>query len=297
MVASPGSSRVDWLVAAHPGLAAAVASDRANVEAALGAALDRGRAAWPQLAVDDEAFTRAVAGGVRETDAVAAAIEALHAEDLYLAQACASNAPAALAAFATLCDPALTTSLRQMGLADDAVDELLQEVRTKLFVGVNGPAKISTYSGRAALRSWTRTIATRAAVDRIRARAPASEDDDVLQFVPDSADDPELAHFRQTYHAEFKSAFEEALATLEVRERNLLRHYFVDQLTVEEIGALYSVHKATASRWIDAAREALSKRTRAGFQQRLKALPADIDSILRLLQSHIDLSLSRVLAS
>ncbi|MGE0867247.1 MAG: sigma-70 family RNA polymerase sigma factor [Kofleriaceae bacterium] len=262
---------------------------------ALAAAIERGRAAWPQLAVDDETYTRAVAAAIRDTDAVAAAIDTLHAEDLYLAQACTSGAPAALAAFGSLCDNALKTSLRQMGLADDAVDELVQEVRSKLFVGVNGPAKIVTYSGRAALRSWTRTIATRAAVDRIRTRAPASEDDEVLQFVPDTADDPELAHFRQTYHAEFKAAFEEALATLDVRERNLLRHYFVDQLTVEEIGALYSVHKATASRWIDAAREALSKRTRSGFQQRLKAMPADIDSILRLLQSQIDLSLSRVL--
>jgi RNA polymerase sigma-70 factor (ECF subfamily) len=70
----------------------------------------------------------------------------------------------------------------------------------------------------------------------------------------------------------------------------------VDGLTVEEIGALYGVHKTTAFRWVEAARTSLSRRTRSAFQQRVKVRPADLESILQLLQSQIDLSLSRVLA-
>jgi RNA polymerase sigma-70 factor (ECF subfamily) len=266
-----------------------------RLEAAIGEALARGRAAWPALAVDDARFAAVVAHAVEGTPEPAAAVAELAAEDIYLAQACVGGSPAALDAFAATCDAALHGSLRAMGLAADLIEEVVQEVRAKLFVAADGPPRIATYSGRAALRSWVRTIATRAAVDRLRKKEDTTSDDAVLEALPDSGADPELAHFRRTYQAEFKQAFEEALATLDVRERNVLRHHFVDALTVEEIGAIYGVHKSTAFRWLEAARTALSKRTRAGFQQRIRALPGELDSILRLLQSQIDLSLSRVL--
>ena len=247
-------------------------------------ALARGRAAWPTLVVDEETFFAALARS---------SIEAIAIEDLYLAQACVTGQRAAIEAFAQLCDPALAAALRQMGLSADSIDEISQDVRTKLLVGPT--PRIATYSGRASLKSWTRTVATRAAVDRMRKHVPTSNDDELLDRVADPARTPELDHFHATYRGEFKNAFEEALATLDVRERNLLRHHFVDGLTTEEIGALYSVHKTTAFRWLEAARIALSKRVRAGFQQRLKVLPGELDSILTLLQSQIDLSLSRVL--
>ena len=286
------------LASVAPQLAAVVAERGAEVQAALDAAIVRGKAAWPALVVVDEDFVVAIARGVRDSDDVPSAISELAIADLYLAQACTSGAPAALAAFGATCDAVLTGSLRQMGLAPDVVEELVQEVRTKLFVALDGRPKIATYSGRATLPSWVRTVATRAAVDRLRKKDISSDqEDEVLEALPDAAPSPELAHFRETYRVELKAAFEEALATLDVRERNLLRHHFVDALTVEAIGTLYGVHKTTAFRWLEAARVALSKRTRSGFQQRVKAMPIELDSILTMLQSHIDLSLSRVLAS
>jgi RNA polymerase sigma-70 factor (ECF subfamily) len=261
---------------------------------ALRSVMARGRAGWPALIVDEDRLAMAIVTAVRGAADVAAALDALAADDLYLAQACALGAPAALAAFATLCDAPVMASLAQMGLARDVVDEVMQQVRTKLFAP---PPRIATYSGRASLRSWVRTVATRTAVDRARRQTPAAAEPEVLERVPALQADPELAHFRAKYHGELKVAFEAALATLDVRQRNLLRHHFVDGLTVEAIGALYGVHKTTAFRWIEAARTALTKRTRTGFQHRVKALPSELESILRVLQSHIDLSLSRVLAA
>jgi RNA polymerase sigma-70 factor (ECF subfamily) len=257
--------------------------------------MSRGRAAWPQLTVDERGLVGAIARALRDAGDASAAIDELFVEDLYLARACVSQQPAAIAAFGEMCDGVLRGSLRAMHLSDDLIEELTQDVRAKLLVGES--PRIATYSGRAPLKAWLRTVVTRAAVDRIRAHDEPTAGEDELIEVPAVADGPELEHFRRTYHVEFKTAFEEALATLEVRERNVLRHHFVDGLTTEEIGALYGVHKTTAFRWLEAARTALSKRTRAGFQARLHALPAELDSILRLLQSHLDLSLSRVLAS
>jgi RNA polymerase sigma-70 factor (ECF subfamily) len=273
----------------------AAAAARDEVEGVLRAAIDRARTAWPKLAVADDVVVTAIGASVRDADDVIAAIGELVIDDLYLALACAAAVPAALSAFATTCDPALAGSLRQMGLAADVVDEVIHELHTKLFVGAS--PKIASYSGRAPLRSWARTVATRLAIDRMRARDTAiSDDDEVLDRLPATDDSPELAHLRATYAAELKQAFEEALATLEVRERNVLRHHFVDRLSIDQIGALYGVHKTTAFRWLEAARTALAKRTRASFGRRVPVLPAELDSIVRLVQSHVDFSLSRVLA-
>ena len=183
-----------------------------------------------------------------------------------------------------------------MGLAARRRRRAEQEVRTKLFVATRRP-RIATYSGRAALAQLG---PHRRDPDRGRSRAQPDAGDVGARGRSSGARlqaDPELAHFRAKYHEELKVAFEAALATLDVRQRNLLRHHFVDGLTVEAIGALYGVHKTTAFRWVEAARTALSKRTRAGFQQRVKALPSELESIVRVCRATIDLSLSRVLAA
>jgi RNA polymerase sigma-70 factor (ECF subfamily) len=291
MGAQPGNEVAGWLVEASP----AIATHLDPLVPAVATAIGRARAAWPALVVDDRDLVHAIARGLADAGDPVGALAQLAVQDLYLAVACAASAPGALAAFAIACDPAIKGSLRAMGLAPDVVDELAHEVNTKLFVSSDGPPRIATYSGRARLASWVRTVATRTAVDRLRKRTDSSDDDDALDAIPDATDGPELQQFRRTYHAEFKAAFEAALASLEVRERNLLRHYFVDNLTLDEIGALYKVHKTTVFRWLEAARTALAKRARAGFQQRVELKSTELESVLRLVQSQIDLSLSRVL--
>ena len=290
----PEKRMVGWLVRAAPELAPA-AGRHEGLESILVDAVARGRAAWPSLAVAPETFVTTLAIAVRGNDDLPDAIAELAVEDLWLAQACATGEPAALDAFEAACTPTLSGALRKMGLAPDVIEEVLQQVRAKLFVAADGQPKIATYSGRAPLTSWVRTIATRVALDRLRRDDSAFSDDDALASMPDASDTPELAHFREQYRAEFKLAFEAALATLDVRERNVLRHHFVDGLTTEEIGTLYGVHKTTAFRWLESARVVLSKRTRANFCQRVKVVPSELESILRLVQSQIDLSLSRVL--
>jgi RNA polymerase sigma-70 factor len=262
-----------------------------EIEAAVQAALARGRVAWPELVVDEDRFVSILVEAARN-----AGIGELAIEDLYLAQACATGSAEALQAFELTCGTGWIASLRQMNLAPDVIDEVVQHVRTKLFVADDGPPKIATYSGRASLRSWVRTVATRAALDRMRTERSAG-DDQTFERIADVQVDPVLELLRTKYECELKAAFEAALATLDVRERNLLRHYFIDDLTHEQVGALYSVNKTTAYRWLEAARTKLSKRTRAEFQQRVTILPTEVDSMLRALQSHVDLSLRRVLAA
>ncbi len=61
------------------------------------------------------------------------------------------------------------------------------------------------------------------------------------------------------------------------------------------MGKLHQVHRATAARWLQSIRDALLERTRVELQARLGAGAADVDSVIRLVASRLDVSLERVL--
>lgn len=281
------------LAAAAPGIAGRITGHEAEVEAAVRSRWDEARAVWPTLVVGLDAWLAAVGAGLVDATEPIDRIGELHASDLYLAQACAVGDAKAIAAFDDSCRDVVMGSLRTMGLADDVIADVAQDVRAKLFAGSN--PRIATYTGRASLRTWTRTVATRAAVSRLRKKPQAHVDDEVLAALPSPDDGPEEQHFRAKYRVELKAAFEEAMASLTAQQRNVLRHHYVDTLSIDEIGALYGVHRTTAFRWLETARATLAKRTQSGFQARIKATPSELRSIVRLLQSNIELSLQRVL--
>ena len=98
---------------------------------------------------------------------------------------------------------------------------------------------------------------------------------------------------KRTYANEFKQAFASALAQLGPREQTLLRYHHVDGLNIDEIGAIYRVHRVTAFRWIEKAKEQLVKSTLEHLRTRLKLPSAELESVLRMIRSQIHLSLVR----
>jgi RNA polymerase sigma-70 factor (ECF subfamily) len=110
-----------------------------------------------------------------------------------------------------------------------------------------------------------------------------------------AAIDPLLASLKQRYRDEFRGAFTDAAAQLTDRERTLLRYRFLDDLSIDEIGVLYRVHRTTVARWIAAIRESLFEATRAKLMQQLQITDSDVDSVLRLIDSQLDISISAVM--
>jgi RNA polymerase sigma-70 factor (ECF subfamily) len=90
------------------------------------------------------------------------------------------------------------------------------------------------------------------------------------------------------------SAFEVAVNGLASRERNLIRYQLVDGLNVDQIGALYGTHRATAARWVAAARDELATRTRDELRRRLSLSHQEVDGLIRWVQSQLELSLQRL---
>jgi RNA polymerase sigma-70 factor (ECF subfamily) len=137
----------------------------------------------------------------------------------------------------------------------------------------------------------------RAALKLLRKENREAPTDDALLEVRAHEDDPELAYMKAAYRASFKTAFQEALESLLPRERTLLKQQIVDGLGIDELGALYQVHRATAARWVQSAREKLLTRTRRTFMLNARISSDECESIMRLVRSQLDMSLHRRLGS
>jgi RNA polymerase sigma-70 factor (ECF subfamily) len=251
-------------------------------------ALACGQKAYPAVAVSARAFSAFVAD---------LPLAGRHLADLYLACGLAAADPAALAAFEAETLPAVERGLSRMSLSTDARGELLQRLREQMLVGKAGRPGIAGYDGRAPLAIWLRVCAARLGQrDLVRERRAAPTDDHKLEQLAPGVPDPELAYLRRHYGDRFQTAFGEAVAALAPRERNLLRHAVLDRLGIDQIAAIYHVHRATAARQLRAAREALIAGTRERMRLALGASASELESIMRLLVSVADVTLRHVLA-
>ena len=267
--------------------------------AALAEAVDRlvaiGRAAHPEVAPSArvcELLAERVSGGAGET------VPEERAADLYLAAAAAAGDPGAVARLDATLPAAVRPALARLGLPPSDDDEILQRVRVALFAPEGGGTPgIAGYSGRGELRAYVRAVAVRLALKRIeREAAPSPGDDgDVLVLLPDPDDTPELRVLKERCRGELRAAFDSALAGLEPRQRTLLRQHYIDGLTIDALGRLHGVHRATCARWIDAVRADLLR----AIRRHLRASPGlgdtDLDSAIDLVRSQLDLSLARQL--
>ncbi len=257
--------------------------------------LQAGREAWPEITVEPGRFAEEIAR--RHALAQGAEVAALKGADLYIAiAACDGNERAIGAIRTTLASEVKFASAKTTASADQLAEVTAMLARTLFVDEPDRPAALRNYSGRGDLKSYLRVIATRELVRVVnRGRREVGIDDETLidRLVP--ASDPELSILRAKYREVVDDAMRAALKTLEERERALLCYAFIEGMTVEEVGRIYNVHKATAARWIAAAREQLGVKIRDALAERLKISVDEVDSIVRLVQSRIDVSLDRVL--
>ena len=286
--------------AAPPPLAEAAPGQRApdDLERRLDEFVRTSRAAWPTLTLDEAPFRQAVLAHLDAAPArTAEAIAALHGPDLYLATACARGDSAAIAAFERHLAPVIGAVVARFARSAEQRDELRQLLREHLFVGRARPARIADYAGRGFLENWLRVTAVRAFLNARRgdAAVPTAVDADTLAALPDRTADLELGFLKAHYRAAFRSAFAAAVASLGAGERLVLRLAMVRAMSVDQVGAVLGVHRATAARRIGRARDALLRRTRDVLAAALAIDDEELTSIIRLVDSQLDASIARLL--
>ncbi|MEM6991947.1 MAG: sigma-70 family RNA polymerase sigma factor [Myxococcota bacterium] len=274
--------------------------DASELEDTLSRLVATGRDAWPELQVDPRAWVAYLADRLPANKSLQEGLAAMHGAELYLAYACHTGDPRAIAALERAYASHLDAVIRGLSGQGLSSDDFRQIVRRKLFVAAaDAPAKITSYAGTGSLAAWLRVTARRAGLNAVRGKELAVQstpDDDLFEF-PQTIGDPELDYLKETYREEFREAFLEAAANLPSRERTLLRQTIGRRLTVRQIGRMYQVHHATAARWIADARQTLIDATRNALQARLAVSQRELQSIMGLIASRLDVSVMRVLGS
>ncbi len=265
------------------------------MEPAIVAHLAAGRTAYPDVHVVEERFASEL---MRRSgaDATTTQIEKLRGDHLYLAVACADGDQVAVARLDAEFLGEVDACAGRMRATPDQGAEVRSHVRRILFVDEPGrPAALRTYSGKGDLRGYVKVIATRELVRVIsKGKREVGVEDEVLDLLS-PASDPELVYLRDHYRTDVDAAMRDAVLALPEQSRALLRYHLIDGWSVDRIGTLYGVHRATAARWVAAAREELGAAIQVEVARRLGISVEEVASIVRLVQSRIDVSLARLL--
>jgi RNA polymerase sigma-70 factor (ECF subfamily) len=265
--------------------------DDPGLEELLKQRVKEAHAAWPDVPLADKHFARALAVGV-ESD-VMAHLSRLHAGDLYLAAACAQGDETAIEHFEQQFLARVPAIVRRIERGEAAIDEIQQTLRARLLVGDGKGPKIAEYSGRGPLSGWLRVAATNEALMLKRKREVPHPSRELQARIIGSRIDPEGAILRERHRDQFQAALDESLRALAPKERNLLRAYFIDEMTVAQLGVRFNVHTATAARWVQSARQTLLDETRRRLGEKVRLTKSEFNSLARLLKSELEISFSR----
>ena len=244
------------------------------------------REAWPAFQVNEEQFTAWLArvGGATPIE---------HAADLYLACACAANETTALVAFERTYATDLASVLGRHRVKGDDADELLQELRHRLFVG--DPPRIADYAGTGSLRAWTRAVLVRMIIDRARGESRDRRRRDALEHLA-KAEGIVAPKASSALTPQIAAALEASVAELDDADRLLLRLHYVDKLTTARIASLQRVHGVTILRRLARASSAIARAVRRRLRAELGMTPSQLQSVLRDVENELAITLPRILA-
>ncbi len=257
-----------------------------------------GEAAHPDVHLPPAKFARAIGDRVDPTQELVSAIDQLCAADLYLACAALDGCRTAQRKIMALCAAAAKLTASRSG---QSADELAQVVATHALVSKDGaPAKLTGYSGRGRLAGWLRAASIGIGIDlgrqeQGRAKAISESEANELRTTLEFAD-PVVAQLKTEFRAAFKAAFQSAVARLSARELNLLRLRYLDGVGDQDVATMYQVHRTTVVRWLVAIRGQLQVSTREHLATSMGLSPSQLDSLIALVHSELELSLSRALA-
>jgi RNA polymerase sigma factor (sigma-70 family) len=200
-----------------------------------------------------------------------------YAADVELARLCAEGDERAWETFVREYRPLLyraADALDRTGGARDLADSLYAE----LYGIKDGEAPRQSlfryYQGRSSLATWVRAVLAQRYVDRVRAQrrtAPLTEETDGAAAPPPDPD-------RERYVALIRAALARAVSRLDPRDRLRLASYYVQELTLAQIGRLLQENEASASRHLARTRRDI----RADVERQLREEPRLSDDQIAL---------------
>jgi RNA polymerase sigma-70 factor len=236
---------------------------------------------------------------VKTPAVIAEYVGSLNLEELALACACSEGQVSAWAYFIECHRPGLRAAARVIA-GEAAGSELADSIYAELYgLEERGGCRRSLFNyfhGRSRLSTWLRSILAQRNVDRLRvAKRTQSLDDEahpVGELRPTAPPaDPDRARFARLA----QEALSAAIRGLAAPDRLRLSSYYLQRLTLAQIGRLMGEHEATVSRKLDRIRRDL----RAGVEKALrdvhKLSDAEVQACLDCAQDDTGLDLDELL--
>lgn len=262
-------------------------------------AWDDCRRRYPLIQVKEEDFSRHLAKSLAASEQeLLSAFRQCHVRDLYLAFACSCKDPEAMKAFEAEYEGCLGGILSGFRLPADVGEDLKQEIYRKIFVGDGqSEKKILQFSGLGSLEAWVRVVASRCVLEHLRKRTrdPILAENVLVDTLCQSQKDLWNQMIKQQYQPDLKTCFREALQSLSRRERAVLKYRVLDALSVKEIARILGIHRVSVSRLLAQARSKLLQKSHEMLANQLQLPPPEVNSLVQLLTSGLDVSLSGVL--
>ena len=261
-------------------------------EQAIEQAFARGKQAYPGLDVDlvtVRAHAERVLGEAPEWD------WRRFAAELYLCCGCARGDVEATRVLEADALPHVVKAISRIDPEPEFIEEALQILRGKLLVGPR--AKVADYAARGPLIAWLSVAAARVALDLIRSRnARKLQHADLPDRLAQTDVSPLNDIVKSRYADSFQRALKEAISALPPRERNLLRLQLVGRCSIDQLGRMYLVHRATAARWLESARNRVFESVRDQMKMEHHLTDREFDSIARGVRSQLDLSITATIS-
>ena len=255
------------------------------------AAYREATAAWPKITLSFEQF-RLAAGRWSVSE-----IAPTYPADVFLCAACMIGCREAYQALERAHFPALRTPICRIVGDLAGVEDVLQEVRTRLLVG-DSP-RIASYRGDGPLASWVRRVALRIAQDARRARVQERERHRKLACAQlclsaGTTPPPELPEASGQLARLCESAWREAIGSLDPMHRCLLYYNCVCGVSIDTLAPLYCKHRATIARYIGDAKRKVRRLVREILAEHGARLAAGESEAL-MLDGHWEPELSAAL--
>ena len=234
---------------------------------------------WPAW-LDGHRFATHLAARLDPGFPTGEALAPMWAEDLYLACAVGAGVAAAVVVFDRQLVAALPATLRRVDPRPDAIDDVTQMLREKLLLPRDGSLRLAGYSGHEPLDAWMQGAALRLALTRRRRRHPLLTPGQDLEAILGLAPNADIRDHARGLGGGLQTALRAAVAAQPERTRAVMRLYYAERHSVEEIGRAHQVHVATVSRWLATGRRDVLALGRADLVDRQRVEPAPIDLVL-----------------
>jgi RNA polymerase sigma-70 factor (ECF subfamily) len=241
--------------------------------------------------------------------AIQAYLDSLHVADLALACACSEGNAAAWDFFMARFRPELYRAGRAIA-RESAGCELADSLYAELYglreVAGQRKSLFDYFLGRSKLTTWLHAILAQRHVDGIRrarrtepleegeAGEPSSTNSaaSLAGSAAASSPDPE----RNRFLAILQVVLTAALDALAPRDRLRLAYYYVEGLTLAEIGRLVGEHEATVSRKLERTRREIRKHVEGALRQEKKLSAAQLQLCYEYAREEWPFDLTRALS-